>query len=162
MVEREVEAKIEALKSYQDDINKAFEEEIRLLKEGQKETSDRIGELDVKVNTNLKDLFDVNNSVRRELTKFTDYFIEERRESERRETEAKERALEAKERALEAKREVKERALEAKREAEQREHEAEKRADEIKLETRKQMFKLLGSGGLIFMIIQAIIQALLN
>lgn len=155
MVEREVEAKIEALKSYQDDINKAFEEEIRLLKEGQKETSDRIGELDVKVNTNLKDLFDVNNSVRRELTKFTDYFIEERRESERRETEAKERAAEAK-------RVAKERALEAKREAEQREQEAEKRADEIKLETRKQMFKLLGSGGLIFMIIQAIIQALLN
>lgn len=144
MEERNVEEKIDALKSYQDDINRAFEEEIRLLKDGQKETSDRIGELDNKVNSNLKDLFDINNSVRRELTKFTDYFIEERRESERRETEAKGRANEAK------------------REAEQREHEARKRADDLKMETRKQMFKLLGSGGIIFMIIQAIIQALLN
>ena len=139
-----VEEQIADLKKYQGDINKAFEEEIRILKEGQDETNERLSGLDEKVNGNLKDLVDVNNSVRRELTKFTDYFLEERRESERRESEAKERDAQAR------------------REAEEREASARKRADEIKRETRNQMFKLLGSGGIIYMVVNAIIQALLK
>lgn len=124
-------------------------EELSTIRDGQERSDKKIDEFVDSFRIKFKDVADSNkvlreylNTSNNHLVKLHDEMMDANRRAEMREDAAKQRDFDAKEREIE------------------RKHEAERRADEIKKVQWKHIATALGSGGVGYLIIQQIIQAL--
>lgn len=124
-------------------------EELSSIREGQERSDRKIDEFVDSFRIKFQEVADSNkvlrehlNSSNSHLVKLYDEMMDANRRAEIREDAAKQRDFEAREREIE------------------RKHEAERRADEIKKVQWKHIATALGSGGIGYLIIQQIIQAI--
>lgn len=124
-------------------------EELSSIREGQERSDRKIDEFVDSFRVKFQEVADSNkvlreylNSSNSQLVKLHDEMMDANRRAEIREDAAKQRDFEAREREIE------------------RKHEAERRADEIKKVQWKHIATALGSGGIGYLIIQQIIQAI--
>ena len=124
-------------------------EELSSIREGQERSDRKIDEFVDSFRIKFQEVADSNkvlrdhlNSSNSHLVKLHDEMMDANRRAEIREDAAKQRDFEAREREIE------------------RKHEAERRADEIKKVQWKHIATALGSGGIGYLIIQQIVQAI--